>query len=89
MIEQKFVGFNTKLEYIAKLIQEDYSSGYYPTWTLSFGEYYRSWHLRDESKELIAHSALIGNTDGIVTEIIDAEKVQIHCHIDIEEENEE
>ena len=77
---------NHLLDYISNEIKNDYSSGYYPTWTLCYGEYYRGWHLRDESKELIAIAVLIGNTDGIVTEIVDGEKVQIHWHIDIQEE---
>ncbi|MBI4645870.1 MAG: hypothetical protein HY738_04555 [Bacteroidia bacterium] len=80
------ISSNRLLMYIAPLIKKGNTNGYYPHWTLSFGEYYRSWHLRDESKELIAHAVLIGNTDGIVTEIVDGEKVQIHWHIDIQDE---
>lgn len=75
-----------ELGYIAKLITEDFSSGYYPYWQLSFGDYYRSWHISDANKQLIAHSVLLENTRGFVVEKINNNSVQIRWEIEIGKE---
>jgi hypothetical protein len=74
------------LSYIAKQIEQGYSSGYYPYWVLSFGKYYRSWHLTEDTMFLIAQSILLENTNGIIAEKINGKKVQIRWNIEIGEE---
>lgn len=74
-------------EYIAKLITEDFSSGYYPYWQLSFGDYYRSRHISDANKQLIAHAVSLENTSGFVVEKINDSSVQIRWEIEIEKKN--
>ena len=75
---------DTLLKAIAEMISSGNVCGYYPYWELSFGDYYRSWHLREESTDFIAQAVLAGNTNGVVSEIIDGEKVQINWTITIQ-----
>lgn len=76
---------NIILKAIAEMIITGNVCGYYPYWELSFGDYFRSWHLREESTDLIAQAVLVGNTNGIVSEIIDGKNVQINWTIIIQE----
>jgi hypothetical protein len=77
---------NNLLKHIATLIEQENTSGYYPNWNLSFGEYYRSWHLKNENIQLIAQSVLIGNTSGIINEIINGGKIKIHWELYLNED---
>jgi hypothetical protein len=78
---------NLKLQYVATHIHRGMTSGIDPFWQLSFGEYYRSWHLSDANKELIAHCVLLENKEGFIMEIVDGESVQIHWKIEIEQDD--
>lgn len=69
---------------VSKLIAVGNTSGYYPYWKLSFGDYYRSWHLKSENLELVAKAVLLGNLSGVISEIIEDKKVQIYWNIDFE-----
>lgn len=84
--EKTIIKENTLLEEISRLICEDYQSGYYPYWQLSFGDFYRSWHINDANKQLIAHSVLLENTGGFVVEKINGTSVQIKWKIEIEKD---
>ena len=73
------------LQNISRLIVEGNTSGYYPYWELSFGDFYRSWHLSDANIELIAQSVLLKNKEGFISEIVDGKRAKIHWVIKIEE----
>ncbi len=77
------------LMHISLLIKQEITTGYTPNWRLSFGDFYRSWHLQDGSRFLIANDVLRGFTSGAVEEIIEGKKKRIHWSIIIEKENNE
>ena len=74
---------NMLFHHISTSIQESNTSGYYPYWNLSFGEYYRSWHLSDDNMKHIAQAVLLRNKEGSVSEIVDEKKVQIHWVVEM------
>ena len=76
----------TKFKTISKLILEGNTSGYYPYWELSFGEFYRSWHLSNFNKNLIADSVLLENNEGFIAEIVENKKVKLYWSLKSEEE---
>ena len=69
------------LSNISELICAGNTTGYYPYWLLSFGDYYRSWHLKTTNLEIIARSILLGNKRGVVWEVIAGEKTEINWSI--------
>ncbi len=72
------------LKDIAEMIILGNVCGYYPYWELSFGGYYRSWHIQEESIDLISQAVMNGSKKGVINEIIDSEKVQINWKIIIQ-----
>ena len=68
-------------KHISNLIENNYSSGYAPFWELSFGEYYRSWHISNWNKKEIAKNILIVNRSGSISEKINNKKVVIEWEL--------
>lgn len=65
------------LKHIANLIKNNYSSGYYPFWELSFGKYYCSWQVSDKNKKLISDFVLSGDAQGEIMENINKKQTII------------